>query len=97
MKPKVLILGIALLSTSVFQSQADIEISTAACSQKWPAVAWDGTNYLVVWTDEGNWQNTGYDIYGVRVRAAGEILDLIDIDISDALDIQSAPSVAASG
>jgi hypothetical protein len=37
-----------------------------------PAVAWNGTDYLVVWQDdrEGDW-----DVRGVRVSAEGEVLD----------------------
>ncbi len=48
-----------------------IAISTAASDQVFPAVAFDGTNYMVVWADSG----TNYDVYGARVTPAGAVLD----------------------
>jgi len=39
-----------------------------------PAVAWNQTNnqYLVVWEDYRNWENSWSDIYGRRLRANGK-------------------------
>lgn len=51
-----------------------IAISTALADQWRPAVAFDGTNFLVVWEDQRNGPDD-YDIYGARVTPAGAVLD----------------------
>ncbi|MFT3764548.1 MAG: hypothetical protein QM820_03380 [Minicystis sp.] len=48
-------------------------ISNAADKQSAPAVAWDGTNYFVVWQDRRS--TFSYDIYGTRLSSAGAVLD----------------------
>ena len=52
---------------------AGIRICAAADLQEWPAVAFDGSNFLVVWQDLRN--GGDYDVYGARVSEAGELLD----------------------
>ncbi len=73
-----------------------IPISTAPHWQDCPAVAFDGTNYLVTWTDFRS--NTGYaDIYGARVSPAGAVLDPQGIPISTAAHGQYGSAVAFDG
>jgi N-acetylneuraminic acid mutarotase/phosphoribosylformylglycinamidine (FGAM) synthase PurS component len=73
---------------------AGIAISTAANDQQCPKIAFDGTNYLVVWQDNrsGNW-----DIYGTRVSAGGGVLDPSGIAISTAANNQQYPKIAFDG
>ena len=72
-----------------------IVISTAANAQTAPAVAFDGTNYLVVWADNRAGDST--DIYAARVSPTGTILDGTGIPISVATRDQNAPAVAFDG
>jgi len=72
-----------------------IAISTAASNQELHSVAFDGTNYLVVWDDYRSGSN--YDIYGARVSPSGSVLDPSGIPISTAAYDQGSPSVAFDG
>jgi hypothetical protein len=69
-------------------------ISTAASSQTAPAVASDGTDYLVAWTDRR--ADTG-DIYVCRVTSDGSVLDPEGIPVSVASGLQGEPAVAFDG
>jgi hypothetical protein len=72
-----------------------IPISTASNYQGYPAVAYDGTNFLVVWEDYRSGINN--DIYGARVSGTGTVLDVSGIPISMATNDQRLPSVAHNG
>jgi hypothetical protein len=71
-----------------------IPVSTASRYQGEPAVAFDGTNYLVVWTDE---RNDNSDIYGARVTQDGTVLDTAGIALVSDSAGQTAPAVAYDG
>lgn len=68
-------------------------ISTAEGYQWGPSLAWDGTNYLVAWTDE---RDEG-SIYGARVSPDTTVLDPEGIQISFYHDYEAFTSVAWSG
>jgi hypothetical protein len=70
---------------------AGIPVSTAADTQTKPAVAWNGTNFMVVWEDLRS--GSGSDIYGARVSSAGSVLDPAGIPISTAANPQGEPAV----
>jgi hypothetical protein len=71
--------------------------SLAGARQAAPAVAFNGTNYLVAWQDERNFTTNSTDILATRVTAVGKVLDPAGIGVSTALAAQRNPAVAASG
>jgi hypothetical protein len=68
-----------------------IAVSVAAGWQESPAVAFDGTNFIVVWQDH---RSGSSDIYFARVTTAGVVIDPSGIPISPAGD---NPAVAFDG
>ncbi len=60
-----------------------------------PSVAFDGVNYLVVWSDARDGKD--YDIWGARLSQTGEILDRTSFQIARSPGIQSRPVVAFDG
>ncbi|MEK7706357.1 MAG: hypothetical protein AAB426_15455, partial [Myxococcota bacterium] len=71
-------------------------IARATNLQQFPAVAYGGSSYLIVWQD--NRSGVDYDIYGVRVDATdGAVLDSSGIAISTATNDQQHPAVACDG
>ena len=73
---------------------ATIPISEVKNQQYLPAVASDGTNFLVVWADS---RSGIVDIYGSRVTSAGTVLDSSGIAIDTAKDYQIEARVAWGG
>jgi hypothetical protein len=69
-----------------------IQISRPHDAQNSPAVASDGTDWLVVWADYRN--GTDYDIYGTRVLADGTVPDSEATLIRGAAQNQTSPQVA---
>jgi hypothetical protein len=67
-----------------------IAISTATSDQTLPAVAFDGTNYLLAWWDN---RSGAADIYGARVTQAGAVLEPAGIPISAATGFQQTPAL----
>jgi hypothetical protein len=68
--------------------------STYAEAQGYPAIAFDGTNYLVAWQDD---RNTWWDIYANRVSPAGDVLDGNGFPVATAENEESSPSIAFDG
>ncbi len=74
-----------------------ILVSAVVSRESTPAVAFNGTNFLVVWEDYRNATNSGVDIYGARVTPGGSVLDLNALSIARATRNQTFPAVAANG
>jgi hypothetical protein len=73
------------------------------CTEKWyqqyPAVAYDGVDYLVVWEDQRrDWPEI--DLYGSRVTASGTVLEpsgfMIQQDISSGFPFSFSTNIAHS-
>jgi hypothetical protein len=64
-----------------------------------PALAFNGTSFLVVWRDTplGSGPSATTDIRGARVSKDGTLLDPAGIDIATAPECQGSPSVASDG
>ncbi len=88
------IFGARVSPSGILLDTSGFAISTAADNQWHPAVAFDGTNYLVTWDDMRSGVN---DIYGTRVDTSGTVLDSMGITISRAQNIQRHPSVTFDG
>jgi len=90
------IYGARVDSSGIVRDPAGVGIFTLSevyCD--YPAVAFDGQNYLVVW---GDYRNTvDADVYGARVDTAGTVLDAGGIAICTEAGNQSVPALASSG
>lgn len=88
------IYGARVNQAGVILEPDGFQISNAAIGQYFPSVAFDGTNYLVVWEDR---RSGSYDIYGTRINQAGIIQDSSGISISIANSSQRYPSITFAG
>jgi hypothetical protein len=85
--------GARVTPDGVVLDPTGIPISTASNGQSWPAVDFDGENYLVVWND---YRNGEYYLYGARVTPSGAVLDTTGIYISTAAE-QIRPDLTFDG
>lgn len=60
---------------------------------EFPSISFDGTNYFIVWQDDGRHGPNDPNIYGARITPEGVVLDSSSIAISTAQDYQKYPSV----
>jgi len=88
------IYGARVSNSGTVLDTTGIRIANAFYSQYSPAVAHDGTNFLVVWHDS---RSGNYDIYGARVSGTGMLLDAGGIPISTAINQQFNPAVTHDG
>ena len=59
-----------------------------------PALAFNGTNYLVAWAE---YRAPQFDIYGARVTPAGTVLDAAGLALVQGTDSQDYPQLVARG
>ena len=90
------ICGTRLDSAGTVLDPAGIVISGVQNLPEWqPSVTFNGTDYLVVWTDDRN--GTYPDIYGARVNPNGTVLDTLNIPISLTPGVKRMPAVGSDG
>jgi len=85
------IYGARVDQAGVVLDPSGIAVSTSANIERYPSVAFDGTNYLVVWEDYRNTSNP--DIYGARLDQSGVVLDPSGIAVSTAPGRQKFPAI----
>ena len=90
------IYGARVTTGGVVLDTTAIPVSTAVDGQTNPAIAFDGTNYLVAWED---WRagTLAPDIYCTRVSPSGSVLDTAGVVVSAAAEDQTRPAVAFNG
>jgi hypothetical protein len=81
----------------------DATVAAAAGSQQDHALARGGDAYLVVWSDYrgqavgGGTNQSGGDIFGIRVDATGQALDAAPFMVAGGMGLQDRPKVAWNG
>jgi hypothetical protein len=88
------IFGARVSRTGTVLDPAGIAISPTPRYGFAPALAFDGANYLVVWSDSGE---GGNEVYGARVSREGLVLDPDGIRISPEVGHQGTPAIAFDG
>ncbi len=71
-----------------------VYVSQAASNWTAPALAFGGSNFLVVWEDT---RHGVTDIYGARISSTGVVLDAEGIAVSEAANEQRNPAVVFGG
>ncbi|MBV9953044.1 MAG: hypothetical protein JO291_13920 [Acidimicrobiia bacterium] len=83
-------------SAGAVANPSGVAVSTAAHDQSNPVVAFNGTTYMVVWSDYRS--NTSLDIYGSRVNTSGTALNASGIAISKRTGVtEASPYLSAIG
>ncbi len=93
------IAGVRLAPSGAVLDPSPFPISMAANGQYEPAAAFDGASFLVVWTDDRNYETgQGFtDIYGARVSPTGEVLDSQALPIATGSGFQFKPRAVFDG
>ncbi|MBI4953407.1 MAG: hypothetical protein HY908_15360, partial [Myxococcales bacterium] len=89
------IYGVRVDGGGVVLDPSGIAISVAAGRQEAPSVAFDGSQWLVAWSDFRGGATA--DVYAARVSAAGAVLDPGGLPVSTATNHQQLPAVAFDG
>lgn len=79
---------------AVLLDPAPVVVSAQEGEENWPAVSWNGTNFLVTWL---LYYYGSQDIYAARVSAGGSLLDTTPLPLAVAVELQNYPRVAWSG
>ena len=95
------IYGTRVDTAGIVLDSTGIPISTTLDNEFSPSIAFDGSNYLVVWQVYEGCQVyescLGYNVYGARIDTSGIVLDTAGIGISIARFDQRNPTIAFDG
>ncbi|HLL04291.1 MAG TPA: hypothetical protein VK539_27145 [Myxococcaceae bacterium] len=80
--------------TGTITAGGSLAVTTGPVHQTEAAIASNGSNYLVVWTETGS---SGASIYGARVAPTGGAVDRAGFVIGSAARERQAPAVASNG
>ncbi|MCC6484847.1 MAG: hypothetical protein IT209_08380 [Armatimonadetes bacterium] len=83
-----------VLNNGSIGQAAGVQLSSAPSLKAQPKIAYNGSEYLVVWSDARN--NYVFDIYGTRLSTAAAVVGS-DLAIVTAPNEQSAPSLCWAG
>jgi hypothetical protein len=86
------VFGARLSSSGVLLDSAGIPISLEPVNQTRPSVAFNGADFLVVWSDT---RTNDYDIHAARVSRDGIVLEPHGFAVYSGAELQQFPSVAA--
>ena len=70
-----------------------ISVSAADSAQVSPVAVFDGTDFMLTWTDSRHGRAS--DIYGARLTQAGIVLDTLGVPVCSARRIQQSPALAS--
>jgi hypothetical protein len=92
------IYGTRVSPTGEVLDRNGIAVCTASRAQMYPSVAFDGQNYLVVWSDNRDNVNgiLSNEIYGARVTPAGAVLEPNGFKITHG-EVAHVPVIAFNG
>jgi hypothetical protein len=74
--------------------RAAIRVSSGDGDDRSPRAAFDGSNYLIVWTDSSS---ARCDIHGRRLSLSGVLLDTSDVPIASSGNREGSPAVVYDG
>lgn len=66
-------------------------------AQTLPSVAFDGTNFIVAWTEDRSGLGQGWELYAARVTQAGVVLDPGGVKLTTGAEPLRAPGIAFDG
>lgn len=82
--------------TSILGQEISIN-NSAAPSDNPPAIAYDGTNYLVLWNDEVDVVQEDWDIFGQRVSPNGDLVGGVIPVVNNETGQQALPTLVFDG
>jgi len=92
------IMGARVSRSAALPDSQDIELPSEESRKLHPDVAFDGSNYLVVWANIEGDRNWYYSICGMRIGKSGQMVDTAPVSISlPAQNEKLSPAVGFDG